>query len=724
MKNTILVLFALEIGLAIGTQEAGAQFVWTKDARNPILSGVVGTWNKHVFNPSVLYNADSARYEMWFNSSPGEQGLPYIHPWSVGFATSKDGIKWTIYPSVVLSPGAGSWDQHSIFPPEVIRENGQYKMWYVSYKDAATPNGLGYATSPDGIHWMKYPGNPIFGPGTAAWEAGGPECVQVMPVHGGYKMWYAGYDAAYAVRRIGYATSVDGITWKRDTVNSPILVPGALSQWDSRIVTHPTVLHLGNTYYMWYVGQNTSGTIDATGLATSPDGITHWEKYANNPVLAATPGAWDDQWADAGTVLLRGDTLDMWYDGWRSPETAYQVKIGHATSPITSVWSAQTSGTANDLYRISFTDGNTGTIAGASGTILRTTDGGVTWTKQTSNTTYDLYGVSFWDSMNGWASGDNGVILHTTNGGAAWNLQPSGKTGALWDIYCTDANTATTAGALGTILHTTNGGATWTPQSSGVTRKLEALFFSNSSAGTTVGDTGTILRTTNGGATWAMQSSGTTNDLVEVCFTDSTTGIAVGAAGTILKTTNAGVTWAKQISGTTRNIWDVSFEGTTHGTAVGQYGTILRTLDGGATWSNQSSGVTGTLLAVCLTDPFSGFAAGNAGTILRLRIVDPTALSVNTDRAAGVPHDFVLEQNYPNPFNPTTVVSYQLPVASEVRLVVYDLLGREVAVLENERKNPGVYEVKFDGSGLSSGVYFYRLTAGVHTESKRMMLMK
>jgi hypothetical protein len=90
----------------------------------------------------------------------------------------------------------------------------------------------------------------------------------------------------------------------------------------------------------------------------------------------------------------------------------------------------------------------------------------------------------------------------------------------------------------------------------------------------------------------------------------------------------------------------------------------------------------------------------------------------------GVPKVFALDQNYPNPFNPTTVVSFQLPMASEVRLVVYDLLGREVAVVANERRTAGSHEVRFDGSGLSTGVYFYRLTAGKYTETRKMILVK
>jgi len=83
-----------------------------------------------------------------------------------------------------------------------------------------------------------------------------------------------------------------------------------------------------------------------------------------------------------------------------------------------------------------------------------------------------------------------------------------------------------------------------------------------------------------------------------------------------------------------------------------------------------------------------------------------------------------LEQNYPNPFNPKTVVSYQLPEVSDVKLAVYDLLGREVATLVNERNAPGAYAVTFDGANLPSGVYIYRLTTGRFEEVRKMVLMR
>ena len=86
------------------------------------------------------------------------------------------------------------------------------------------------------------------------------------------------------------------------------------------------------------------------------------------------------------------------------------------------------------------------------------------------------------------------------------------------------------------------------------------------------------------------------------------------------------------------------------------------------------------------------------------------APSMSVGGPAPVLPEFRLWQNYPNPFNPTTVVSYQLSVVSNVRLVVYDVLGREVAVLVDERKGPGSYTIRFNAAGLASGVYFYRLS--------------
>ena len=88
------------------------------------------------------------------------------------------------------------------------------------------------------------------------------------------------------------------------------------------------------------------------------------------------------------------------------------------------------------------------------------------------------------------------------------------------------------------------------------------------------------------------------------------------------------------------------------------------------------------------------------------------------------PSKFSLSQNYPNPFNPTTTISYSIPQRSDVTLKVYDMLGREVMNLVSGMKNKGTYEVSFDASNLSSGLYIYSISAGSYSASRKMMLLK
>ena len=94
------------------------------------------------------------------------------------------------------------------------------------------------------------------------------------------------------------------------------------------------------------------------------------------------------------------------------------------------------------------------------------------------------------------------------------------------------------------------------------------------------------------------------------------------------------------------------------------------------------------------------------------------------DITASLPKDYALLQNYPNPFNPTTVIKFGIPKNSSVKLIVYDILGREVAKLVNEKLNAGLYEYIFDGTGLTSAIYFYRLKAGEFVETKKMLMIK
>ena len=89
-----------------------------------------------------------------------------------------------------------------------------------------------------------------------------------------------------------------------------------------------------------------------------------------------------------------------------------------------------------------------------------------------------------------------------------------------------------------------------------------------------------------------------------------------------------------------------------------------------------------------------------------------------------VPTEYSLAQNYPNPFNPITTIKYTLPKAAKVKVEVYNLLGQRVEILVDSEQEAGYHSVQWDGSEMTSGVYFYRLTAGSFTATKRMVLMK
>jgi hypothetical protein len=127
-----------------------------------------------------------------------------------------------------------------------------------------------------------------------------------------------------------------------------------------------------------------------------------------------------------------------------------------------------------------------------------------------------------------------------------------------------------------------------------------------------------------------------------------------------------------------------------------------------------------------LTWKFSSFSSDTTYTAWLDNIFFPGDVVVTSvmDQTPDVPKVFALEQNYPNPFNPKTEVRFQVPGASDVNITVYDMLGRKVAVLVNERKLPGRYEVTFDGSRLASGTYFYRMAAGDFVQTRKLILLK
>ena len=157
-------------------------------------------------------------------------------------------------------------------------------------------------------------------------------------------------------------------------------------------------------------------------------------------------------------------------------------------------------------------------------------------------------------------------------------------------------------------------------------------------------------------------------------------------------------------------------------------GGIFCSTDNGTNWRAVNAGLTRRDIPALATSGTNLFA-GTTNSVWRRPLSELASVEVHSSE---VPAGFSLSQNYPNPFNPFTIIKYTVGgtrgegrwLAVSVKLAVYDLLGRGVAVLVDERKQPGSYEVGFDGSGLASGVYIYRLTAGSSTQARTMVLLK
>jgi len=124
-------------------------------------------------------------------------------------------------------------------------------------------------------------------------------------------------------------------------------------------------------------------------------------------------------------------------------------------------------------------------------------------------------------------------------------------------------------------------------------------------------------------------------------------------------------------------------------------------------------------------DVASGYdPATNTFTSLYYDITLERAMETSNENSTGIPASFALKQNYPNPFNPTTQIAFDLPQAADVQLNVYDMLGRKVATVLNERLSAGQHNKMFDASALASGMYIYRIEAGSFTYTRKMMLIK
>jgi hypothetical protein len=369
--------------------------------------------------------------------------------------------------------------------------------------------------------------------------------------------------------------------------------------------------------------------------------------------------------------------------------------------------------------------------------VLRTTDGGENWSDVTGNLSgLDAYCISAANDQRSWIGTGDGRIFVTTDGGVRWQEQPyadpqSPFIDGVWffDPYNGYALGDPPSGSSKyVVLQTSDGGFTWEHLASepvgasGEAGWNNSFWWADVSHGWFGTNKNRVWRTSDGGITWSFASTGGTNSL-GVSFRDSRTGVAVHDDGSVARTTDGGGTWSRTTIASSGPLWAVSYAPGSPSAWTINTSRPYRTRNDGATWTTEGLyPFAGSLRHITFADSGRGWLVTSAGEIL---CYSPDVVNdVAGGNDAGVPVSTALSQNFPNPFNPTTDIRFQISDFGWVRLGVYDVLGREVALLVNERKAPGRYDVQFDASRLSSGIYVYRLVAGHYVEARRMVVVK
>ena len=404
------------------------------------------------------------------------------------------------------------------------------------------------------------------------------------------------------------------------------------------------------------------------------------------------------------------------------------------------------------IVDITFTDSLTGyAIASNSGTadssyILKTTNGGDNW-YILSIEYKSYYAISFIDNETGYVGGSDlmgySYLIKTTNGGINWIRQNSPSILGLTDlaiqnedtIWITDPN-----GLDGGIFRTTNGGTNWTIQQQPGS-SIEKIYMYNKNIGF-ASSTSRLYKTTNSGLNWNLIQG--QNAYRDIYFIDSLNGWK--SYDSMKITTDGGFTWKPQLIkspgiplfSTIATFSKISNDTIWATGLVYEFpnlqvrSVIHRTTNAGRDWYFQIPD-TSIRVGVFRTNFINTITGWNYGNLSGLytntggdSIFNPIT-SINEFSIIENPSFYKLFQNYPNPFNPTTKISFELQKAGNVKLTVYDIQGKYIEVLVNEKKQTGNYEVEFDGSNLSSGVYFYRLEISGkenYSDTKRMILLK
>lgn len=406
-------------------------------------------------------------------------------------------------------------------------------------------------------------------------------------------------------------------------------------------------------------------------------------------------------------------------------------------------WNISSSPTTKDLRKCFFINSGTGWISGDSGIILRTTNSGNNWIIQTTNISKEIHANFFLNERLGWALSwqldfdstayPGTIILKTTNGGNNWTANLFKDTNYYFSsVYFLDSLRGFLGGVPKLILYTSDGGNTWNEiDSDSISTQgfpIKKISFLNNNTGFACGGLmdfgGLVWKTTNSGLNWKAFPIGP----------DAITDISVFSADTLFatsgdfkfganfyKSVNGGINWTNYSLDYFGIVTSIDFRTKNEGwMTIGYQQKFFLTTDRGNNWTMLDPPSNSSIFDFCFPDSLNGWAVGAEGRILKYNYL----VNVHENEIA-LDKQFRLHQNYPNPFNPITNLGYGIRNLGFVTLKTYNIEGKEVAVLINEKKSPGQYNVKFDGTNFPSGIYFYRLEVdGKIIDTKRMVLLK
>jgi photosystem II stability/assembly factor-like uncharacterized protein len=399
-------------------------------------------------------------------------------------------------------------------------------------------------------------------------------------------------------------------------------------------------------------------------------------------------------------------------------------------------WVIQNSGVTTNINAVWCFNPDTVLCAGSNGTLLKTTNGGINWIASAGPDIFNFDYIKFFGKDSGiLACKAVDSIFITTNGGLNWILRNVNSTyySSERKIDFPEFNTGYYFSSY--IYRTTNNGISWTPYSTSLS-SLKGMSFPTAQTGWICGTyhfpyppgVGTnyaeVHMTTNGGANWTVQSS--TQELsysvYRVFFRNVNTGYKNDAnSPSISRTVNGGSSYSGLTEfGNYLNYYSMTYPSANTGWFLGAR--VMKTTNGGANWTQMSTPHTATTYSgIHFANDLTGWLVGTGGIIIKTTtggIVEVKYIS------SEIPDKYFLSQNYPNPFNPTTIMRFQIKDLKLVTLKVYDILGKEIATLVNEKLKAGEYETTFDGSAFPSGVYFYKLETDGYSKTKRMILLK